>query len=91
VFEQHAFRLRGGAATIVWGYHTAAAVASWQIRKTAGGWTLSAICREVNPFHLRQPSLIFAVPRRGGHWAWPIVKLECTDRRVMARLGPPEQ
>jgi len=87
----HRVKLRGTAAAILYGYHTAAAVRSWTIRKHEGAWTLTATIDRADRFQCRQRGLIFSAPRAGGFWCWPIETLQLGETQLQARLGPPEQ
>lgn len=85
--------VRGGAANILWGYRSAVALTSWSIAKDkkTGTWTLRGAIDRIDAFQSRQRPLLFAAPRPGGHWAWPIVNLTIAGQHVIATLGPPEQ
>jgi hypothetical protein len=87
-------RIHGTAASIVWGYHTAAHLTTWSIVRVKGEWTLTATIARAEPFMLRRTSLLFTAPHEGarkGCWAWGIVSLQLGTRSLVARLGPPEQ
>ena len=89
-----ALRIRGAAASILWGYHEAAVLTTWSIVRIKGQWTLSATIARVEPFMLRQPKLLFTAPREGardGRWAWGIQSIQVGSRSLIAKLGPPEQ
>lgn len=82
--------LRGGAASILWGYRTAASVRSWTVRKTETSWTLVATVERADPFQCRQKPLLFTAPTEHGFWAWPVVSLRVGTSQLVAKLGPPE-
>jgi hypothetical protein len=87
-------RIHGTAASILWGYHTAARLTTWSIARVKGQWTLTATIERADPFMLRRTSLLFTAPHEGarkGHWAWGVVSLQIGGRSLIARLGPPEQ
>jgi hypothetical protein len=89
-----ALRIHGTAASIVWGYHTAARLSAWSIARVKNEWTLTATIATAEPFMLRRTSLLFTAPHEGarkGHWAWGIVSVRIGGRSLVARLGPPEQ
>jgi len=86
--------LRGGAASILWGYHTAAAIRAWAIAKVDGHWTLKATLTRAEPFMLRQTPLLFTAPHekgRDGWWAWGVESIQVGNQQLVAKLGPPEQ
>lgn len=88
----HNLVLRGGEATIVWVYHTAAVCKSWTITQHGRVWNLSATVTRADPFKLRQAPLVFTAPRKGGRWCWPVVSCGFVDpTHLTATLGPPEQ
>lgn len=87
----HHLTLRGTSASLLWGYHTAAALTTWTIAKTAGGWTLKATIRRADAFQLRQTPLLFTAPRKDGWWAWGINSIDVGPTFLVAKLGPPEQ
>jgi len=86
-----ALRLHGTAASLLWGYRTAVTLRAWSIKKDEGRWTLLATVERVDAFQARQRPLLFAAPRAGGYWCWPVESLQLGDRRLIATLGPPEQ
>jgi hypothetical protein len=83
--------LHGGTASILWGYHTAAELASWRIAQRRGQWVLTAAIRRADAFQLRQRPLLFTAPRDKGSWAWGIETIEVGPTGVRATLGKPEQ
>lgn len=85
--------LRGAQAAILWGYRTAGVLRTWSIRKNeAGQWVLSGTVERADAFQCRQWPLLFAPPRPGGHWCWPIEKdsLRVVAGQLTAKLGQPE-
>lgn len=91
-------RLRGGSASILWGYRTAVAIKSWAILKQEGQWMLKASLERVDPFQARQKPLLFTAPNKTGYWCWPILgdlevgpNQRVGPNQLVARLGPPER
>ena len=82
--------LRGTQASLLWGYHTAAALTTWHIAKQAGGWKLTATIARADRFQLRQKPLLFTAPRKGGFWAWGVESVDVGPSSLVATLGPPE-
>lgn len=89
-------RIRGTAASILWGYRQAATLRSWSIEKTREGqWVLTGTLARVDAFQCRQKPLLFTAPREGAHdgmWAWGIDRIvDVGPNQIRATLGPPEQ
>lgn len=82
--------LRGGEATIAWAWHTAAVCSAWSITRRPGTWSLVATVQRSDPFKLQQRPLLFTVPRKGGHWCWPVKSVNVRGPRLTAALGPME-
>jgi hypothetical protein len=92
VIHSNSVTLRGGAATLVWGYHTVADLRAWRIVKGAQGWHLSATWTSVNPYRARKTPLYFTAPHDKGHWCFPVIgELVISGPSLTAPLGPPEQ
>lgn len=84
-------RVRGARAAILWGHRTAVEVGAWTIAKQEDGhWWLSARPVRADPFASRQRSLLFAAPRLGGFWMFPVLQLHLSETGVRAQLGAPE-
>jgi len=83
--------LRGGAASLLWGYRPAVTLRSWTIAKTDGQWTLTGTIDRVDRFMARQTPLLFTAPRPQGFWAWGVESVHVGTSQVVAKLGPPEQ
>lgn len=84
--------IRGAAGSLLWGYHAAADLHTWSIARTpSGAWRLRARLGRVDRFQARQRGVLFAAPRPGGFWAWPVMDLEIGEAEILATLGPPEQ
>ena len=84
--------LRGGRAEILLSYQSAALISSWRIFQHDDQWTLKASVVRVNAFVCRQKPLLFASPRAGGFWCWPVLAPpDVVGNILIARLGPPEQ
>jgi hypothetical protein len=87
-------RIRGTAASILWGYRPAAVLKTWAIARVKNQWTLVATIERIEPFMIRQRPLLFTAPReraRDGMWAWGVDSVQLSDRSLIAKLGPPEQ
>jgi hypothetical protein len=87
-------RIRGTAASILWGYRPAAVLKSWSIVRVKTEWRLTATIERVEPFMIRQGPLLFTAPRehaRDGMWAWGVHSVQVGTHQLIARLGPPEQ
>lgn len=91
-------KILGVRGALLWGYHEAAVLGAWSIRKTGQPgkgqtWSLVAQVARVEPFQIRQRPLLFSAPRfGGGMWAWGLEgTVQLTAGRLVARLGPPEQ
>jgi hypothetical protein len=87
--------LRGRSASILWGHRPAATVSSWRVwkQRTKAGqvWRLSATVDRASAFDLRQSPLLFAAPRQGGFFLWPLVGAPRLEQKSLsAELGPPE-
>ena len=83
--------LHGGEATIAWAWHTAAVIRAWRITKSKKSqWSLVATVTRADAFKLRQRPLLFTVPRKGGHWVWPVQTVTLRDTQLTAALGPME-
>jgi hypothetical protein len=88
---------RGADATVVWGYQTAVALKSWAVRKHTHpktrqvSWKMVGTPARIDRVYARQTPLLLAVPRPGGHFLWPVVKIEhLGPSQIRAVLEPPE-
>ena len=90
-----ALRIRGAAATILWGARPAATLRSWSIAQVKGQWTLTATADRVDAYQCRQRPLLFTAPHeqgRDGWWAWGVESFDLVGpNQIRATLGPPEQ
>jgi hypothetical protein len=94
-----ALKLRGVRGSIVWGYHTAAALGIWRVSRTRygqdkkldTGWRLSADVVRADAFQCARRPLYFTAPHEKGQWCWPVEAITITGRRLSARLRAPEQ
>ena len=84
-------RLRGGAATLLFGAREAAVLSTWAIGKREGDWILAGTITRVDTFLVRRSGLLFTAPRAGGYWAWAVLSVDVVGTHVRAKLGPPEQ
>jgi hypothetical protein len=90
----HHLTLHGGAASLLWGYHTAVKLRAWRIAKHEGQWTLTATIERADAFMSRQSPLLFTAPHekgRDGFWAWGVESVQVGPNQLVAKLGPPEQ
>jgi hypothetical protein len=85
-----ALTLHGGEASIAWAWHTAAVCRTWRITRGKTEWALVATVQRADPFKLQQRPLLFTVPRKGGHWCWPIKTVTVQGAQLTATLGPME-
>jgi hypothetical protein len=85
--------LRGESASLLWGYHTAAALTSWRISRpeNATKWTLTATVANSDAFKARQRPLLFTAPHEKGRWCWEVQELHLGERQLTATLGQPLQ
>ena len=98
MFETLTLRGKADRAEIAFGYHRAAQLAAWKLRRVrhaetkAWQWMLVAkLGPQVDRFLLRRPrDLRFLAPRVGGFFSWPILTIEVGEDRLRASLGPPE-
>ena len=89
MFEE--LEAHGGEATIAWAWHTAAVCRTWRIHKSqTSGWSLVATVTRADAFKLAQRPLLFTVPRKGGHWVWPVKAVTVQGTQMTAALGPME-
>ena len=92
-------KLRGVRGSIVWGYHTAAALGVWRVsrhrygphEKLDTGWHLSARVDRADAFQCARRPLFFTAPHDKGVWCWPVERLTITGHMLSARLRAPEQ
>ena len=84
--------LRGGTASLVWGYHTAADLRAWRIVQHAKGWHMTATFASLNAYRARKAPLYFTAPHSKGQWCFPVIgEVVITGGSLSALLGPPEQ
>jgi hypothetical protein len=84
--------LRGGTASLVWGYSTAAELRTWRIVRHTGGWQLTATFASLNAYRARKTPIYFTAPRDKGRWCFPVIgELIVSGSTITAPLGPPEQ
>lgn len=83
--------IRGAAAEVRWGYHTAATVTNWELSVDAAGADVTATVTSAHALRTSQPSLTFCVTRqKAPDLVWPVSSLHIADGRLSARLGPQE-
>ena len=91
LFRRLALRNDAAAASITWGYYTAAALRTWTLSKSERGeWSLRAGIDRADPFKLRQRPLLFIAPREGGYFCFPIRSISVGKDYLTAQLGKPE-
>lgn len=85
-------KTHGAEASITWGYHVAARIASWRAVKNEHNqeWQLTATAAQVDPFCLRQtqPTLLFTAGPAAP--SWPVLEVGVQGNTIRARLGPVE-
>lgn len=90
-----ALTLRGGRATLVWGYRPVALLTTWRITKAAGGWRLTATLATRDRFQVEQAAklkeLLFEAPRDRGRWCWQLEHVDVGTSELRAVLGQPLQ
>lgn len=88
-------RLHGGAASLLWGYHTVAVLTSWAITRTGQTWTLTATLARVDRWQcaqaVRHKELLFSAPRDRGRWCWEVQEMTPGTSELRAVLGSPLQ
>ncbi len=88
--------LRGGPATLVWGYRPVAVLTTWRITKDKKGWRLTASLAQADRWQCQQAAklkeLLFTAPRdRGSRWCWELIDVEVGTQGLRALLGQPLQ
>jgi hypothetical protein len=86
--------LRGGPASLVWGYRPVAVLTTWRITKTpTGGWQLTATLAGRDRWQVEQAAklkeLLFTAPRDRGRWCWELVDVTVGTTEIRAILGNP--
>ena len=76
--------IRGAAAKLVWGYHQAAVLGSWEM----DGPTVTAKVISHDAFKVSQQPLTFVVQRPTGHlWTWRVQSLQITGTTLSASIS----
>jgi len=86
--------ITGGTGAVLFGHCPVVELTHWRIRRVkadGGDWILSATITWIDKFQSRRSPLLFAAPRAGGFWYWPIDAIEIGDANLLAYLGPPER
>jgi hypothetical protein len=87
--------IRGGLASLVWGYRPVAVLTSWRITKADGGWKLTATLAARDKWQVEQAAkrkeLLFEAPRDKGRWCWSLVDVNVGTNELRAILGNPIQ
>jgi hypothetical protein len=82
--------ISGQQGSLMWAYHTAAAVRDWTITNGELGRTLSARLEKTDSFRVSQRPLTFVATHANRAWRWPITTLQITGATLTAVLGPRE-
>ncbi len=85
-----AVELSGVAARLLWGYHEAATLGGWTVRREGAGWRLEARVGSVHTFRVTRRPLVLEARHARGAWRWPIEELQVGADALTARLGPLE-
>jgi len=80
----NSFTVRGAAAKLVWGYHEAAVLASWEM---GPGGTVTAMVVSQNDFNVTQAPLKFVVPHANGQWVYTVNSLQITGQTLTASIS----
>ena len=87
--------IRGGRASLLWGYRPVAVLTTWRITKAPGAWKLSATLERADAWQCGQAAkyqeLLFTAPRDKGRWCWQLVDVTVGSTELRATLGPPLQ
>ena len=83
--------IHGEAASLLWGYRTAATLSAWRITKDQQQWKLTATVQQMDAFQARQRPLLFSAPHEKGRWCWMVEELHISERQLTATLGQPLQ
>jgi len=75
--------IRGAAAKLVWGYHQAAVLGSWEM----GPGTVTAKVISKDDFMVTQAPLTFVVPHAHGKWVYTVNSLQITGQTLMASIS----
>lgn len=90
-----ALTIRGGPASLIWGYRPVAVLTTWTITKAAGGWQLRATLAGRDRWQVAQAAklkeLLFTAPRERGRWCWELSHVEVGTTELRAILGNPLQ
>ena len=90
-----ALTIRGGTATLVWGYRAVAVLTTWRITKAMGGWQLTATLARADRWQCQQAAtrkeLLFEAPRDRGRWCWELIDVTVGTTELRAILGNPIQ
>ena len=85
--------IRGGPATLVWGYRPVAILTSWHITKADTGWRLTATLAGRDRWQVEQAAklkeLLFTAPRDKGRWCWELQDITVGATELRAILGQP--
>lgn len=80
--------IKGRDALIRWGYHTAAALAAYEMTGTGATATVTAQVVTADDFKLSQQGLTFRIPRQNGpHWDYAVQSLQIAGGTVTATVS----
>lgn len=81
-------QVSGVAASLAWGYTSAATLGAWQAsRQDDGRWRLTAQLISADTFRVAQRPLRFEARHAKGAWRWPVIELQMTSGSLTAILG----
>jgi hypothetical protein len=88
--------IRGGAASLLWGYRAVAVLTSYRITKNVKGeWRLSATLTRADVWQCQQAAkhkeLLFTAPKDKGRWCWELADVHVGTNELTATLGKPLQ
>lgn len=79
--------IRGSAGAVMWGYHVAASVGSWELSAHGSERVLTGTVTHADAFRLSQPALTFRVTRQNGTpWVWALTGLQIADGTLSAHV-----
>jgi hypothetical protein len=87
----NAIALKGAAAEVVWGYHSAVTLKNWTMTPGKTGVSVTADVVSVDAFRASQQPLTFVVHRPQATWKWPVHTLQIAGTSLTATLGPPKE
>ena len=83
--------IRGGPASLVWGYRPVAILTAWRISMAPNGWKLTATLASRDRWQVEQAAkrkeLLFEAPRDKGRWVWELQDIDVGTTELRAILG----